>query len=135
MVVALAMWLGRLTSVTHVLCLALGTVLVLDPWAVLWPGFWLSFGAVAVLWLASAGGSDGPMGALATAIGLGERVRSFLAGRIALADVLWFTTTAGVAVVLASGAIEVRRQASSAAWCESRNAWTRRRNAMRCGRR
>jgi competence protein ComEC len=55
MVVALAMWLGRLTSVTHILCLALGTVLVLDPWAVLWPGFWLSFGAVAVLLLVGTG--------------------------------------------------------------------------------
>lgn len=48
-VVALALWLGRLASVTHVLCLALGVVLLLDPWAVLWPGFWLSFGAVAVI--------------------------------------------------------------------------------------
>jgi competence protein ComEC len=48
-VVALALWTGRLSSVTHVLCAALGVVLVLDPWAVLWPGFWLSFGAVAVI--------------------------------------------------------------------------------------
>jgi competence protein ComEC len=48
-VVALALWLGRLSSVTHVLCAALGVVLLLDPWAVLWPGFWLSFGAVAVI--------------------------------------------------------------------------------------
>jgi len=48
-VVALALWLGRLSSITHVLCLALGVVVVLDPWAVLWPGFWLSFGAVAVI--------------------------------------------------------------------------------------
>ncbi|MGZ5182807.1 MAG: DNA internalization-related competence protein ComEC/Rec2 [Ramlibacter sp.] len=48
-VVALALWLGRLSSVTHVLCAALGVVVLLDPWAVLWPGFWLSFGAVAVI--------------------------------------------------------------------------------------
>lgn len=48
-VVALALWTGRLSSVTHVLCAALGVVLLLDPWAVLWPGFWLSFGAVAVI--------------------------------------------------------------------------------------
>jgi competence protein ComEC len=48
-VVALALWTGRLSSVTHVLCAALGVVLALDPWAVLWPGFWLSFGAVAVI--------------------------------------------------------------------------------------
>jgi competence protein ComEC len=48
-VLALALWTGRLSSVTHVLCAALGVVVVLDPWAVLWPGFWLSFGAVAVI--------------------------------------------------------------------------------------
>jgi len=48
-VVALALWMGRLSSVTHVLCAALGVVVLLDPWAVLWPGFWLSFGAVAVI--------------------------------------------------------------------------------------
>jgi competence protein ComEC len=48
-VIALALWFGRLASVTHVLCAALGVVVLLDPWAVLWPGFWLSFGAVAVI--------------------------------------------------------------------------------------
>lgn len=48
-VVALAMWMGRLTSISHILCLALFVVVVLDPWAVLWPGFWLSFVAVAIL--------------------------------------------------------------------------------------
>ncbi len=55
MVVALAMWTGRLTSISHILCLALGVVVVLDPWAVLWPGFWLSFGAVAILLFATTG--------------------------------------------------------------------------------
>ncbi|MEK7436542.1 MAG: DNA internalization-related competence protein ComEC/Rec2 [Pseudomonadota bacterium] len=48
-VVALALWLGRVSSVSRVLCAALLLVLVLDPWAVLAPGFWLSFGAVAVI--------------------------------------------------------------------------------------
>jgi competence protein ComEC len=48
-VVALALWMGRLSSITHVLCMALGVVVLIDPWAVLWPGFWLSFGAVAVI--------------------------------------------------------------------------------------
>ncbi|AZP14000.1 DNA internalization-related competence protein ComEC/Rec2 [Undibacterium parvum] len=48
-VVAAAMWSGRLTSVSHTLCLALLVVVLLDPWAVLWPGFWLSFVAVAIL--------------------------------------------------------------------------------------
>jgi competence protein ComEC len=54
-VVAAALWLGRITSVSHVLCAALGLVVLLDPWAVLWPGFWLSFGAVAVILYASVG--------------------------------------------------------------------------------
>lgn len=54
-VVAAAMWLGRMTSVSHVLCSALGIVVLLDPWAVLWPGFWLSFGAVAVILYATVG--------------------------------------------------------------------------------
>ncbi|MES2070427.1 MAG: DNA internalization-related competence protein ComEC/Rec2 [Pseudomonadota bacterium] len=55
MVIAAALWFGRLTSVSHVLCLALGTVVILDPWAVLWPGFWLSFGAVATILFAGVG--------------------------------------------------------------------------------
>jgi competence protein ComEC len=54
-VVAIALWCGRLTSVSHVLCLALATVVVLDPWAVLGPGFWLSFSAVAVILYVSVG--------------------------------------------------------------------------------
>jgi len=61
-VVAVALWGGRLTSVSHVLCLALGLVLLLDPWALLWPGFWLSFGAVGVILYAGVGriGQDAP---------------------------------------------------------------------------
>ncbi len=54
-VIAVALWFGRLTSVTHVLCLALGIVVLLDPWAVLWPGFWLSFGAVGIILFAGVG--------------------------------------------------------------------------------
>jgi competence protein ComEC len=30
-------------------------VVVIDPWAVLWPGFWLSFGAVAIILYATIG--------------------------------------------------------------------------------
>ena len=59
-VVALAVWTGRITSVSHVLCAALGLVLLLDPWAVLAPGFWLSFGAVAVILYAGTGRTQGP---------------------------------------------------------------------------
>lgn len=54
-VVALALWFGRIASVSHVLCLALLAVVLLDPWAVLGAGFWLSFGAVAVILYASVG--------------------------------------------------------------------------------
>ena len=49
MVFALALWLGRNIAVSRVLIYALGLVVVLDPWAVLAPGFWLSFGAVGVI--------------------------------------------------------------------------------------
>nr|WP_315257107.1 DNA internalization-related competence protein ComEC/Rec2 [uncultured Duganella sp.] len=55
MVVAAALWLNRLTSISHVLCTALGVVVMIDPWAVLWPGFWLSFGAVAIILYATVG--------------------------------------------------------------------------------
>lgn len=48
-VVALALWSGRNLGVSRILLLALLVVLLLDPWAVLATGFWLSFGAVAVL--------------------------------------------------------------------------------------
>lgn len=40
---------GRAVAVPHVLGAALLLVLLLDPWAVLAAGFWLSFGAVALL--------------------------------------------------------------------------------------
>lgn len=54
-VVAIALWCGRLAQVSHVLCAALGIVILLDPWALLWPGFWLSFGAVAAILYAGSG--------------------------------------------------------------------------------
>ena len=54
-VVAWAMWTGRIASITHIAALALGAVLLLDPWAVLSPGFWLSFGCVALILYVTAG--------------------------------------------------------------------------------
>jgi len=48
-VVALALLSGRNFGASRTLALALLAVLLLDPWAVLAVGFWLSFGAVAVL--------------------------------------------------------------------------------------
>ncbi|WP_020652093.1 DNA internalization-related competence protein ComEC/Rec2 [Massilia niastensis] len=53
--VAAALWLGRIALASHVLCLALGVVVLLNPWAMLWPGFWLSFGAVAAILYAGTG--------------------------------------------------------------------------------
>ena len=54
-VVAAALWFDRIASISHVLCIALAVVVLFDPWAVLWPGFWLSFGAVAVILYATVG--------------------------------------------------------------------------------
>lgn len=52
--VAIHLWLGRTTSVSRILAWALLAVLLLDPWAVLAPGFWLSFGAVAAIFYVTA---------------------------------------------------------------------------------
>lgn len=54
-VIAVALWSGRAVSVSLVLCWALLLVVLLDPWAVLAPGFWLSFGAVGLLAYAGSG--------------------------------------------------------------------------------
>src|SRR6185436_4742751 len=50
-IVALALWSGSIAAPARVLALALAAVLAFDPWACLAPGFWLSFGAVAVIFL------------------------------------------------------------------------------------
>ena len=55
MVVAVAPWTGRLTRVSYLLFAALGMVVLLDPWAVLSPGFWLSFSAVGIILYVSTG--------------------------------------------------------------------------------
>jgi competence protein ComEC len=47
--VAVALWLNRNFSPTQILCIALLGVLIPDPWSILSPGFWLSFGAVALI--------------------------------------------------------------------------------------
>jgi competence protein ComEC len=54
-VIAIALWLGRSTSATAILTWALLAVTLFDPWAVLSPGFWLSFGAIATIMLVSIG--------------------------------------------------------------------------------
>ena len=52
-VVAVALWTGWVTRPMGVLAAAAALVVVLDPMAVIAPGFWLSFGAVAVIMLAA----------------------------------------------------------------------------------
>jgi len=78
-VVAAAVWFGRIASISHVLCLALGIVVLLDPWAMLWPGFWLSFGAVAAILYACSGR-------------LGEQLRGWRAGLLLAARTQWAVT-------------------------------------------
>lgn len=55
LVVAVAIWSGRITRVSYILFAALGVVLLYDPWAVQAPGFWLSFGAVGIILYISTG--------------------------------------------------------------------------------
>ena len=52
--IAAALWLSRTVAPSQLLCAALLVVLILDPWAVLSPGFWLSFGAVALIFYVTA---------------------------------------------------------------------------------
>jgi len=54
-VVAIALLTQRMTSASRFLTLALAVVLLIDPWAVLSAGFWLSFGAVGVLFYIGSG--------------------------------------------------------------------------------
>ncbi len=55
MTFALALLFGRNLAISRALAMALITVVVLDPWAVIAPGFWLSFGAVAIIAYVSVG--------------------------------------------------------------------------------
>ncbi|WP_036166613.1 DNA internalization-related competence protein ComEC/Rec2 [Massilia sp. 9096] len=89
-VVALALWTGRSAAVSHVLCCALGIVVLLDPWAVLWPGFWLSFGAVAILLYAGHGRIGPAARALgASLIGVGRTQWAVTAGMVPLSMLLF----------------------------------------------
>ena len=53
-VIAAALWSSRSTAPSQILSTALLVVVLLDPWAVLSPGFWLSFGAVALIFYVTA---------------------------------------------------------------------------------
>ena len=90
LVAALAMGSGRIVAPSRTLCLALLVVLLIDPWAVLAAGFWLSFGAVgALLYIGSAtiGQSVGE------SIGWRERLRAW-------GVVQWAATLASLPIVL-----------------------------------
>jgi competence protein ComEC len=52
---AIALLFGRNVGILRALCLALLVVVIVDPWATISAGFWLSFGAVAVIAYASIG--------------------------------------------------------------------------------
>ena len=54
-VVCISLWSGRMMLVSQGLACALIAVTLFDPWAVLWPGFWLSFTAIACILYATVG--------------------------------------------------------------------------------
>ena len=58
-VAAVALWLDRTQSASRVLALALLVVLTIDPWAVIAPGFWLSFVAVGIIFYTTTRAIDG----------------------------------------------------------------------------
>jgi competence protein ComEC len=85
-VAALAMNSGRVIAPSRTLSLALLVVLLIDPWAVLAAGFWLSFGAVgALLYVGSA--------VVGVSGGWRERIRSW-------GVVQWAATLASLPVLL-----------------------------------
>ena len=52
---ALALFFGRNLAISRALAMAVIVVVVIDPWAVIAPGFWLSFSAVALIAYVSVG--------------------------------------------------------------------------------
>jgi competence protein ComEC len=71
-VVALALWTGRIASPLRILALALAVVVLLDPWAPLSPGLWLSFGAVLLIFYVAGGWTAGARGPLAWLLAAGR---------------------------------------------------------------
>ena len=56
-IVAAALWSGQIASPGRTLALALAVIVFFDPWAMLAPGLWLSFGAVLLIFYGSLGWS------------------------------------------------------------------------------
>ena len=65
--IAAALWFGRGMSASRILGWALLAVMLLDPWAGLAPGFWLSFGCVAMIFYVTTL-RTGQVGAVAGAV-------------------------------------------------------------------
>src|SRR4051812_779891 len=57
-IVAAALWSGRIASPWRTLALALAVIVLMDPWAPLAPGLWLSFGAVLLIFYAGVGWTE-----------------------------------------------------------------------------
>jgi len=74
-VAGVSLFTGRTRSIFRVLALAAGVVTLLDPWAPLAPGFWLSFASVAAIAWCAAGGRARERG---DALARGRRVRAVL---------------------------------------------------------
>ena len=56
-IVAAALWSGQIASPWRTLALALAVIVFFDPWAMLAPGLWLSFGAVLLIFYGTVGWS------------------------------------------------------------------------------
>ncbi len=102
-VVAAALWSGRISSATRILALALLAVLIVDPWAVLAAGFWLSFGAVGLIFYLSQGW---------TAREAGPGVDAGRAGRFAFWLMQWGRVQWGITAGLAPATLLLFAQVS-----------------------
>jgi competence protein ComEC len=91
-VAGVSLFSGRTRSVAHVLALATGVVTVLDPWAPLAAGFWLSFAAVAAITLH---GSDRrPRATSPASIQSGQRLHRMRRALVEAARTQWAATLA-----------------------------------------
>jgi competence protein ComEC len=127
-VVALALWAGRIASPARILALALLAVLLADPWAALAPGFWLSFGAVALIFYIATGWTvEEPKPAQwvrvqwAITVGLAPAVLLFFgqvspAGPLANALAIPFVSVVITPLALLAAAVPVAALLELAAW-------------------